>query len=606
MAYWSALLECNDGNTPGTPSKRFNRIAEFLEEAVKLVPIESVFYAIAYGDHDTALECAKAVAAFRPKTTISEMMLEGTHKAALRMRTGVPPEVLDDMIAVALRQTPFGLPYKIDVKRNAAGNGIEVVVESLAVLPSVAGAQAHTIAPPMPAVPALASVTNVIGFPSPPHAELSCSASDEVVEYLDQLSKDVFDKATKHVQRHQFDLPDVVCSMSIEQVYPIHPRRQTLHMTTLQSPVAVLRKAREQLATFIKESQEAESQEAESRSSQVRDAQGTQASNKQMHDLVQSIFKKDLKLCATLLGAFMEQRICIPVLESPMDTAKALSANTAPVAVGVWALFSMSYDELYELLEQVEGNSLLVEIVDYIAGIFSEEPPQMCDSRYAAKLQFLLQGVQKTVSCSSQYISYSLEHQLCNNAKVGGCKSISINKLIERWGEIFKGDALSLIAKSHRPLIARWLKWAILVHSLREALAQYTCVGVAGLVNSGKSRLVNSLFKVKVSFTTCNIYSTAGVYELSKAAKERTSVSYRKIECAAAVLIDGVVVVARVQSGLSVSTIFGRFLVALVARFIFRCYHTHSVTPSPTLAAHKLLTTGIHRIAGAKFFLCSQ
>ncbi len=43
--------------------------------------------------------------------------------------------------------------------------------------------------------------------------------------------------------------------------------------------------------------------------------------------------------------------------------------------------------------------------------------------------------------------------------------------------------------------------------------------------------------------------------------------SYRKIEHAAAVLIDGVVVVARVQSGLSVSTIFVRFLVA------FHCWY---------------------------------
>ena len=74
-----------------------------------------------------------------------------------------------------------------------------------------------------------------------------------------------------------------------------------------------------------------------------------------------------------------------------------------------------------------------------------------------------------------------------------------MNKLVEKWDEIFKGDALSLIAPSHQYITARWLKWAILIHDLRLALAKYTCVGVTGLVNSGKSQLVKKLFGVQVS-----------------------------------------------------------------------------------------------------------
>ncbi len=53
----------------------------------------------------------------------------------------------------------------------------------------------------------------------------------------------------------------------------------------------------------------------------------------------------------------------------------------------------------------------------------------------------------------------------------------------------------------------------------------------------------------------------------------RTSASHRKIERTAAVLIDGVVVIARVQSGLSVSNIFGSFFGALAVR-IFSLPHT--------------------------------
>jgi len=69
---------------------------------------------------------------------------------------------------------------------------------------------------------------------------------------------------------------------------------------------------------------------------------------------------------------------------------------------------------------------------------------------------------------------------------------------VKQWDEIFKGDALSLVAKSHRSLVARWIKWAVLVHDLRESLAKYTCVGVTGLVNSGKSYLVSKLFGIEV------------------------------------------------------------------------------------------------------------
>ncbi len=61
---------------------------------------------------------------------------------------------------------------------------------------------------------------------------------------------------------------------------------------------------------------------------------------------------------------------------------------------------------------------------------------------------------------------------------------------------------------------------------------------------------------------------TPGAYEPPKAVKECTSASYQKINCAPAVLIESVVVIARVQSSLTVSSIFGSFLVVLAARFM--------------------------------------
>lgn len=70
--------------------------------------------------------------------------------------------------------------------------------------------------------------------------------------------------------------------------------------------------------------------------------------------------------------------------------------------------------------------------------------------------------------------------------------------LVDRWDHIFRDNVMALVVPSHRSLIARWLKWALMIHHLREELARYTAVGVVGLVNSGKSLLVSTLFNIKV------------------------------------------------------------------------------------------------------------
>ena len=283
-------------------------------------------------------------------------------------------------------------------------------------------------------------------------------------------------------------LHDLISNLSIEHVYPVDShRRYATRTTTLKSPIEVLRDTRDKIASFIEESQQ-----------DLNNSQSTQSSNEQMLALVRDINEHNLRICAALLGAFMEQQIRIPLIKSEIDTAGVLSEMSSPVAMGVWALFSMGYKELQAKLASLKGDPMFVEIADYISGVLSDnlQKPSRRSSKYDGKLQFLLQGIKRTVSCSSQYISYSLEHQLCSNLKFD--KDTTIKKLIDNWDKIFHGDALSLVAKSHRPLIARWLKWAILIHDLRESLAKYTCVGVTGLVNSGKSQLVSKLFGVQV------------------------------------------------------------------------------------------------------------
>ena len=276
----------------------------------------------------------------------------------------------------------------------------------------------------------------------------------------------------------------IVGKTHLEEIYPGSTtiRRNML----LESPRRVLAQSIGKLANFIGEMQ------MEENFSKPKKKNG----NMQMLKLINDIYNIDVSRCAALLGAFMERCIEIPFLKSPEVTAKAVSS---PMVVGVWALFSLSREELQKMLESSQNTELVINVKEYMHSVLtdkSQDDREMEEQRYAGKLQFLLQGMHRTVTSSTKYVSYSLEYQLCNNLKFS--KDTSVQDLISKWDKIFKDDILCHVAKSHRPLLARWLKWTILVHDLREVLAESTCISVTGLVNSGKSLLVKQLFNLKV------------------------------------------------------------------------------------------------------------
>ena len=465
------------------PSERLNAITAFLEEAVKVVPIESIFYAIGYCEDETAVECAEALLNANPKIPSSAEAIIGTQRAAVRMRTGLHGSFFDRILYDCLKSVsvPFG-----EVK------AFSLVATSRDELVFSGSVPVYPIRVPLYANVVTGSVMESQSRDQPFALRLALPPPDRE-DIL--LYPEIANKLAKYSLLN-FTNPkhDAVCNLSIEHIYPINSfRRHSVVCSTLQSPLEVLLNSRDELASLMGAADDLDSSNQE-----------TPPNNDQMLSLVKEVIGHNLKMCASLIGGFMEQTIRIPLLKSKEDTAFLLSKTSSPVAMGVWALFSLHFTDLHNMLSRMQGNPLLVEIADYISVIVSDDKQltnrssSKLQSKYAGKLQFLLQGMRgKTISCSSEYISYSLEHQLCNNLKFD--KKISVKELIKDWDKIFKGDALSLVAKSHRSLVARWLKWAILVHDLRESLAKYTCVGVTGVVNSGKSLLVSTLFGLNVS-----------------------------------------------------------------------------------------------------------
>lgn len=503
-------------------SKRFKAIGNFLEEVVKVVPLESVLDAIAYEKYEIALNCAEALKKRKPQLQLSKQMIISARRAAIRASYGYEGEIIDKVIIPFIqmfqevivptiqqgqgeylrhpsplqmsqqqtqvksthKQRPLShkhQPQPLEVspsmqKIRPKKRGIKPMYSTVA--SKRVGSELHSptgsFSQPM-VLPPLGMLTISIKFDRGP---LPRPFPSHMVEYLQSCFAELQKLAYMSCR-----VPNAVSDANIEEVYSVSGSRKMF----FKSPLQVLRKAMEEIATYTEIMQQ--------ESSQLSPQTTMHDKQQQMLELVDKIYQRDIAVCVSLLGAFMEQQIRIPLLKSAKDTAETLS-NAAPVAVGVWALFSLNLADLQKVLCSASHNVLIVEIRQYIEGI-SQQLQENEDRMYAGKLQFLLQGIKETVTASSQYISYSLEHQLCKNLKFN--KTIPLNSLIRDWDDIFKNDSLSLIARSHRPLVARWLKWTILVHDLREALAEYTCIGIMGLVNSGKSLLVRELFKIEVN-----------------------------------------------------------------------------------------------------------
>jgi GTP-binding protein EngB required for normal cell division len=515
LAYLCALLEQRDEKSE---SKRFTAIRKFLKEAVKVVPVESVFDSVVYEKQEISLMCAKALQERKLQLEPSHLMIIGAFKSSIRARTGHDGAIIDRLYlqtvstlqqvkraaiwwlqSAQLRGPPIPLsPIGVQTvtaqlvlqptaqenvqpaakphakghmqkktrsassqKSHASRKYSDVV---LAGTSSGAGPQARAKAPQVMAMP----------FSFPVFVGPSIPFPEYLVEYLEDCLKSLIEHNLTGMCAIGTDLR-VVSELNISELYPVFTGKSA----HFKSPMQVLRDGLGKINAFTEGSTSPD----------------RKLPNEQMLALIDGIFNCDVALCASLLGAFMEQQIRIPLIHTAKETAEALTSKTAPVAVGVWALFSQNLTTLQAKLESNNHTKLIIEIREYIKGIREQLPESEDDRMYAGKLQFLLQGVKQIVTASSQYISYSLERQLCSNLKFD--KSYSLKHLISEWDTIFKNDALSLIGESHRPLVARWLKWTILVHDLREALAQYTCIGVTGFVNSGKSLLVKKLFKLE-------------------------------------------------------------------------------------------------------------
>ena len=452
-----------------------------------VVPFESILYAIASSSDDVASLCFEALKALLNSGSgfnlpQSDLMIEGLRHAVNRFENGLPLPIIQKMETKAKEQLPRLNTNLFSIAINTKEVTLTVQPRSInTLLPSSTRKGTATMK--------LEELKSINIATAPDKTEFLRRLNQQLVQQSDEM-------ATKGI------CGVTVCGKPINLLYSISQTSCQQDIPYLKSPIETLlagRKVLIGLATAVKKEMAKSLEGAPMLSVETQQPIARSQNNQMMLETVNCIRKKELATCTSLLGGFMEQQeIDISLVKSQRDTSEALALSAA-ATVGVWALFSLNYPDVQPMLAKCQGDQLLVKIEDYIRGIYTGDHLAPEDSQYAAKLQFMVQGIKKTVTCNSQYISYSLERQLtevCKERKIDA--SISLSTLLSKWGKLFKENILSLVVQPHRPLIARWLKWALMIHNLREELAKYTAVGVARLVNSGKSVLVSSLFGTKV------------------------------------------------------------------------------------------------------------
>ena len=441
LAYLSALLEHYQ---EGHHSKRFEAIRKFFESAVSAVPLESLFHAMANAKLDVMVQCCMIFCSCDTLTKIdfsSQWLLTLMKRASSRITFAhkrlLMTSPIENLNTERERQLHFEL---IRVPRTKQEE----------------------------------------------YSELFRRTSSLILPLLDR-----YEKGT-----------DRPCNTDLEVIYSSAdvkgPQKTNEKPLNNKAPLNLLREGRKKLNQL--------SEELIAEHSGYTDEASTSNTNIKMLSNLTNL-RQEFETCSTLLGAFMESQVEIPLGKTGGEKyVRKFAKHASPIGLSVWGLLILPYEYLSRFIICEWSNKFrkpVVKFLDYIRGVrnrmFPPSEHQFPD--YDERLEFLVGSMkQSSVTRNLQYVSYSLERQLqieCKNRNID--HHTSVDDILNQWNDNFYEERLTLVLQEYRCLVARWIKWSLMINNLRESLASQTAVGVIGLVNSGKSTFVRSLFGKEVS-----------------------------------------------------------------------------------------------------------
>ena len=289
------------------------------------------------------------------------------------------------------------------------------------------------------------------------------------------------------------------CDIDLEVIYPSADDKPTLKrdVKCCKAPMTLLIEGRKEI-NRISEDLITE---------QSGSTKGCSASNANTMMLgVINGLRKDFETCSTLLGAFMESQARIPLERARGDKyVNKIAKHASSLGLSVWALLILPFTYLNQLMVSNVSEGVRKIVIDFSRQIdgfrrYMFRRPASHFPNYDEKMEFLVGSMKESTTCNNEYISYSLERQLEDQCtKRNLFHDTPIDEILDQWNDNFENETLTLVPSEYRRLVARWIKWSLMINNLRESLASQTAIGVIGLVNSGKSKFVRTMFGKEVS-----------------------------------------------------------------------------------------------------------
>ena len=445
LAYLSALLERLQN---GHQSKRFKAIETFFKSAVSVVPLESLFHAIVNGKYNVVLQCCEILCSSDTRLTethLSEFFLASVDRVLRHISH------LQQVIVAANH-------YLIDGQKKSDYK--ELFEFELTQIPITKRNE---------------------------HYELLSNTYSRILQLVPRRSR--------RDGRHQYS----PCDIDLEVIYPSAEVKGTRNSNEKcrKAPINLLTEGRNELSRL--------SEELIAEHSGFTEESRTSNTNVKMLSVL-THFREKFETCSTLLGAFMESQVQIPLEKAGGDKyVNKFAKHASSIGLSAWGLLILPFKYLNRLVTSnisEDFRTFVVEFSRHIHGMRNHVYPpsgqQFPD--YDERLEFLVGSMKQSWACNQQYVSYSLERQLEDQCKKRSIYHYtSVDEILDQWNANFEDETLTLVPNEYRRLVARWIKWSLMINHLREILASQTAVGVIGLVNSGKSKFVRSLFGKDVS-----------------------------------------------------------------------------------------------------------
>ena len=450
LAYLSALLERRQ---EGHHSNRFEAIKKFFESAVSVVPLESLFHAMANAKLDVMVQCCNI---FCSCDTLSKIDFSSQWLLTLMERA---------LSRIALVQRCLTPPFR-DEWPLASFLDISTEMER--------------------------QVDSEFQFLQTTKREEYSKLFDNTI-FLIRPLLNKYKEGTKRLYQ------DSRCKTDLGAIYPSADVKgpQKPNEKRCKTPLDLLTEGRQKLNQLSEEL-------ITEHSGYTADETAISNTNIKMLSVLNDL-RKEFETYSSLLGAFMESQVHIPLEKAEGDKFVTKFAKfSRSIGLSVWGLLILPIHFLERLTSRLSEDfrQFVVEFSSHIRGVrnYMFPPSEHQFPDYDERLEFLVGSMKQSWAINQQYVSYSLERQLrmeCNYRNIH--HNTPVDEILKQWNANFEGETLTLIPKEYRCLVARWIRWSLMINRLRESLANQTAVGVIGLVNSGKSKFVRSLFGKEVS-----------------------------------------------------------------------------------------------------------